>query len=295
MKATKSERTRAEQVSAVIDRLIGDPGADPGQVAPDDAGLLATAEQLAGIPSLLGPVDAAFEQRVMARVRAGARPARRLPRFRLSWAVAGLAATLLLAALLTPQGQTAMASFMAVFNLGRTEVSITPAYELATPRATATAQTAAAQTTAIQQDLTLEQAQSLLPFTIPQPAYLPPGYRMQGVQSYTFPDLPPWLPQPLFAELVYRDDQGQRVSLRIYPIMLSEEANISGLNLQATSIRDAQPVDVNGRPGVLLKLDTDGANDGWQEAVWEGEDLILALSATDLTESELLAIARSVR
>jgi hypothetical protein len=52
---------------------------------------------------------------------------------------------------------------------------------------------------------------------------------------------------------------------------------------------------VNGRPGVLLKLDTGGADDGWQEAVWEGEDLILALSATDLAESELLAIARSVR
>jgi hypothetical protein len=290
MKATKSERVRAEQVSAAIDRLVGDPGADPGHVASDDAGLLATAEQLAGIPSLLGPVDAAFEQRVMARVRAGPKPARRLPRFRLSWAVAGLAATLLLAALLTPQGQTAMASFMAVFNLGRTEVSITPAYELATPAATAAAQAAA-----IQQDLTLEQARSLLPFTLPQPTYLPPDYRMQGVRSYTFPDLPPWLPQPLFAELVYRDDQGQHLTLRVYPIMLSEEANISGLNLQATSIRDAQPVDVNGQPGVLLKLETSGAGEGWQEAVWEQEDLILALSATGLAESELLAIARSVR
>lgn len=290
MKATKSERSRAEEISAAIDRLIGDPAAEPRQVAPDDAGLLATAEQLARLPSLLGPVDADFEQRVMARVRAGARPARRLPRFRPSWAVAGLAAILLLAALLTPQGQTAMASFMAVFNLGRTEVSITPVYELTTPRATATAQTAA-----IQQDLTLEQAQALLPFALPEPAYLPPGYRMQGVRSYTFPDLPPWLPQPLFAELVYRDDQGQRLTLRVYPIMLSEEANISGLNLKATSIRDAQPVDVNGQPGVLLKLDTGGAGDGWQEAVWEGGDLILALSATDLAESELLAIARSVR
>jgi hypothetical protein len=77
--------------------------------------------------------------------------------------------------------------------------------------------------------------------------------------------------------------------------MLSEEANISGLNLKATSIRDTQPIDVNGQPGVLLQLDTGGAGDGWQEAVWEHEDLILALSATDLRESELLAVARSVR
>jgi hypothetical protein len=183
-----------------------------------------------------------------------------------------------------------MASFMAVFNLGRTEVSITPAYERATPGATA-----AAQAPTIQQNLTLEQAQGLFSFAIPEPAYLPPGYRMEGVRSYTFPDLPPWLPQPLFAELVYTDDQRQRLTLRVYPIMLSEEANISGLNLQATSIRDAQSIDVNGQPGVLLKLDTGGAGDGWQEAVWEGRDLILALSATDLTESELLAIARSVR
>jgi AcrR family transcriptional regulator len=290
MKVTKGERLRAEQVSAAIDRRIGVPGADPGQVAPDDAGLLATADQLARLPSLLGPVDAVFEQRVMARVRAGARPARRLPRFRPSWAVAGLAAILLLAALLTPQGQTAMASFMAVFNLGRTEVSITPVYERATPGATAAAQTAA-----IQEDLTLEQAQAQLPFALPQPAYLPTGYQMQGVRSYTFPDLPPWVPQPLFAELVYHDDQGQRLTLRVYPIMLSEEANISGLNLKATSIRDTQPIDVNGQPGVLLQLDTGGAGDGWQEAVWEHEDLILALSATNLRESELLAVARSVR
>jgi hypothetical protein len=290
MDAIKSERIRAEQVSAAIDRLVGDPGAEPGHVAPDDAGLLATAGQLAKLPSLLGPVDAAFEQRVMAQVRAGARPARRPPRFRPSWAVAGLAAILLLAALLTPQGQTAVASFMAVFNLGRTEISITPAYKLSTPAATAAAGTAA-----IQQDLTLEDAQALLPFTIPQPAYLPPGYRMQGVRSYTFPDLPAWIPQPFFAELVYNDDQGHRLALRAYPIMLSDDANISGLNLQATSIRDVQSIDVNGQPGVLLKLDTGGDGDGWQEVVWEQGNLILSLSATDLAESELLATARSVR
>ena len=289
MKASKSERIRAEEVSAAIDQLMGDPGAGPGQVAPDDAGLLVMAEQLARIPALLGPVDAAFAQRVMAGVQAGVRPARRLPRFRPSWAVAGLAAILLLAALLTPQGQTAMASFMAVFNLGRTEVSITPVYERAAPGATAALQTAATH-----QDLTLEQAQSQLPFALPQPAYLPPGYRMQGVRSYTFPDLPPWLPQPLFAELVYSNEQGQRLTLRVYPIMLSDEANISGLNLKATAIRDTQPVDVNGQPGVLLQLNSSGAGDGWQEAVWEQEDLILALSATSLTESELLATARSV-
>jgi hypothetical protein len=290
MVATKSERIRAEQVSAAIDRLVGDPGAGPGQVAPDDAGLLTTAGQLAKLPSLLGPVDAAFEQRVMAQVRAGARPARRAPRFRPSWAVAGLAAILVLAALLTPQGQTAVASFMAVFNLGRTEISITPAYERSTPAATETAGTAA-----IQHDLTLEQAQALLPFTIPQPEYLPPGYRLQGARSYTFPDLPAWIPQPFFAELIYRDGLGDRLTLRAYPIMLSDDANISGLNLQATSIRDVQSVDVNGQPAVLLKLDTGGDGDGWQEVVWEQGNLILSLSATDLAEAELLATARSVR
>ena len=65
MRASKSERIRAEQVSATVDQLLDDPEARLEQIDPADAGMLATARQLARLPELLGPVDPTFEQRVM--------------------------------------------------------------------------------------------------------------------------------------------------------------------------------------------------------------------------------------
>jgi hypothetical protein len=98
-------------------------------------------------------------------------------------------------------------------------------------------------------------------------------------------------------ELVYEDNQGRRFSLRMYPITLGTDtqARVSGMNLEATSIQDVQDVDVNGQPGVLLQLGSDGDRAGLRELVWEQDDLVLALSTSDLTEAELLRIARSVR
>jgi hypothetical protein len=202
--------------------------------------------------------------------------------------MAALAAVLLAAALLTPLGQTALASFMAVFNLGRTEVHITPA------DLTSTA-TAVAQSTAIVGDLTLEQAQAQVSFAIPQPADLPPGYRLLEVHSYTYPDLPAWIPRPFSLDLIYDDGQGHQIRLRLYPIALGDRASISRLNLEAAPIRDVRDVEVNGKPGVLLSLGDQGAEAVWQEVVWEQGDLILALSTTSLTEEELMRAARSVR
>jgi hypothetical protein len=140
----------------------------------------------------------------------------------------------------------------------------------------------------------LQEAQAQVSFAIPQPVYLPFGYRLHEVYGYTYPDLPPWVPQPLFVELVYGDDQEGEFSLRLYPIMLGGEASISGLNLQATPIRDVQDVDVNGQPGVLLQLGTDRSGPSLQEIVWEQGDLILALSSSHLSQAELLRIARSL-
>ena len=57
MRMSKSERIRAERVSAAVDQLIANPEARPEQVDPADAGVLATARQLARLPELLGPVD----------------------------------------------------------------------------------------------------------------------------------------------------------------------------------------------------------------------------------------------
>lgn len=290
MRTTKTERVRAEQVSAAIDQLVRDPDAQPEQLDPGDAGVVDTARQLVLLSSTLGAVDPILEQQVMRQVRAGAGKARRTRLLRPGWAAAGLAAVLLVVMLLTPLGQTAVASFMAVFKLGHTEVRITP---VDTPSALPATDMAAS--TGVQQSLTLAEARAQVPFAVPQAAYLPRGYQLRGVNSHSYPDMPTWVPQPLFVELVYEDGQGGEITLRVYPIMLGDQASISGLDLRAAPIQGVQDVDVNGQPGVLLRLGTDGVQTAWQEVVWEQDDLILALSATDLAEADLLRIARSVR
>jgi hypothetical protein len=290
MRTSKSERVRAEQVSAAVDQVLQDPEARPELFDPADAEVLATARQLAQLPALLGPVEPALEQRVMRHVLAENQPSGWAPRLRLAWAAAGLVAVLLVLMWLTPVGKTAVASFMAVFRLGHTEVRIGPAY---TPPALPV--TAVAGSTAVRESLTLEQAQAQFAFTIPRPTYLPPSYQLKVVHSYTYPELPAWVPQPFFAELLYEDGRGQDLTLRVYSIMLGDEASISRLNLQAAPIQDVRNVDLNGRPGVLLRLGNDWMGLTWQEVVWEQDDLILALSSTHLAEEELLRIARSLR
>jgi hypothetical protein len=290
MKMSKSERIHAEQVSAAVDQLLADPEARPEQIDPADAGVLAIARQLARLPELLGPVDPAFEQQVRRQLQAVGGSSRRAHRPGWGWAAAGLVVVLLVVMGLTPLGQTAVAGFMAVFNLGRTEVRIEPAF---TPSALPATVTAGG--TAVQEGLTLEEAQQQLSVAIPQPEYLPTGYQLRGVNSYTYPDLPAWVPQPLFVELVYGDSQGEVLNLRVYSIVLGEEASISALNLQARSIQEATDVEVNGQPGVALRLGPEGAEAVWREVVWEQADLILSLSSVNLTEAELLHIARSVR
>jgi hypothetical protein len=66
------------------------------------------------------------------------------------------------------------------------------------------------------------------------------------------------------------------------------------MDLEAAPIQDVRNVDVNGQPGVLLRLGSGRTEAGWQEVVWEQDDLILALSALRLSEAELLRMARSV-
>jgi hypothetical protein len=295
IRGNRDEQRRAEQLSAAIDRLLTEvaeaPEVGATQLRPVPAtarnatepGLLDTVRQLARLPALLGPVSPALEQRVMHRVKAAGEPAgtpagRRVSR--LGWAVAGLAAALLLALLVTPLGGAAVASFRAVFDLGRTGVEITQA---ATPAVAAGA-------VGVRQQMTLEGIQALVAFEIPQPDYLPPGYGLREVNGYSYPDLPAWVPQPFFVELVYGDDGGGICNLRIYPIVLGSQASISGLNLEATSIEQVQDLVVDGQPGVLLHL----GEGNWQELVWEHGALILSLSSDDLVEAELLHVAQSV-
>jgi hypothetical protein len=299
MGTVMGEDVRSERVSAAVDELLRDPEAS---VARDldgaDEALLGTMRRLARLPELLLPASVPLEQRVL-RVQALAagrqrqlelkRTARRLV---VPWAVAGLATVLLIVALFTPFGETARAGFRSVFRLGRTEVRVTPADTASAPQATAQVQGAA-----ISQTLTLAQAERQLPFDLVQPARLPPGFVLDSVTGYTYPDLPAWVPQPFSVELVYRDGLGATLALRQYPITLGEKdrLNTSALNLRAAPIQDVRQVDVGGKPGVLLSLGNESGQTAWQEVVWEQGNLILSLSATGVSEVELMRVARSVR
>lgn len=301
MRVTHSERARAECVSAAVDELIRDPDAQAPQLNAEDEALLSTARQLARQMARLGPVDPALEHRLLpaspARTAVPCGPAygadrpRRLSHLRPGWVAAAVAIGLLAVMLLTPLGHTAVASFMAVFKLGRTEVHITPMVT-----STATGAAVEVQPTAVQQSLTLAEARKL-PFAILEPAVLPPGYSLRRVTGYTYPDLPAWVPQPFSVELVYGDSSGHEFSLHLYPISLGEgnQLNVSRLNLEAAPIRDVQDVQVNGQPGVLLQLGKATDKAVWQEVVWEQGNLLLSLSSSDLSTADMLAVARSVK
>ena len=289
MKATREERVQAEQVSAAVDQLLRDPDAVLDLPDPGAAEALAAARQMARLPALQGPADPALEQWVMRRVRRADIGPRRAPWSRVGWVAAGLVVVLLAVMLLTPMGETAVAGLMAVFDLGRTNVQIAPEF---TPTTLPTAAVEGGR--AVQQNLTLDEAQDLVSFTIPQPGYLPSGFRLEGVNSYRYPDLPAWVPQPFFVELLYYDREGDELLLRVYSIGLGDGASIASLNLRAPPIEQAKDVDVDGRPGVLLQQDLAPSGHVWQELVWEQDDLILALSSVHLDESELLNVARSI-
>jgi hypothetical protein len=289
----RSDRIRALRFSALVDQsLINRPQTYSADAGSDDADLLALARKLAQLPLLLGPVEPTLEHRVTQVALARRSHERRLSRMQVGWAFCGVAVVLLLVALLTPMGKTAVASFMDVFNLGRTEVRITPADTPAMSLATSEARSAV-----IRERLTLEEASDRVSFAILQPTSLPAGYQLQEVAGHTYPDLPTWVPQPFSIELVYRDNRGCELTLRHFPITLGadDQAGISGMNLTAFPIRNVLDADVNGQPGVLLQLGSGRGEPTWQELIWEQDNLILALTATDLTEAELLRVARSVR
>ena len=293
MSRRRNERIRAEQLAALVDQSLTQQAEAHSPVPEsEDAVLLGMVGKLAQLPSLLGQVDPALEQRVRRVVLAGAGQRRRLPRLRVGWALCGAAVVLLLVALLTPMGKTAVASFMDVFHLGRTEVRITPADTSAV-----LLETAEARSTVIRQRLTLEEARSQVRFPIVRPSYLPSGYELEEVVGHLYPDLPAWVPQPFSIELIYRDGRGRELILRHFPITLGadDEAGISGMNLAASPIQDVLDVDVNGQSGVLLQLGSGRGEPVWQELIWEQGNLILALTASDLTEAELLRVSRSVR
>ncbi len=273
-----------------MDGLLRDPDAAPVLPDPGAAEALAAAREMARLPALLGPADPALTERIMQDARRPRRSAGPVPMLKLAWAAAGLVAVLLVVMLLTPFGQSAVAGLRAVLDLGQTDVRVGPGY---TPPATSA--TTVEGGPAVQQDLTLEEAQSLVSFVIPQPAYLPPGFRLEGVSTYTYPNLSAWVPQPFFVELIYHNSQGEELLLRVYSITLGDAASISSLNLRAPPIEQVEDIEVNGQPGALLRQEPDRSGAVGRELVWEQDDKILTLFSADLEEEDLLRIAGSIQ
>ncbi|MDH4136794.1 MAG: hypothetical protein OEW09_08810, partial [Anaerolineae bacterium] len=115
------ERKAARWLSECIEEMLEVPKDE--KTAGD---LLDTARQLAGLSDLFGRPDPAFERRLTAQIEArlAERPRRRVvwrPRF--VW-VTAVALVLVLAGLLTPPGQAALAELMAIFRLDQAEVHI---------------------------------------------------------------------------------------------------------------------------------------------------------------------------
>lgn len=285
----QKEQVRAAELSAAIDGLLNNSSVELEDTSKMETGLVDMARQLSRLPAMLGPVSHDLEQRVLGMVENTVDRPQPKQFYKGVMAVAAVAATLFLVMAFSPMGHTAMASFMAVFNLGRTEVRITPANDMIEPSSTAEIHA-----TAVQEALSLSEAQGAFGFVIPQPVDLPEGFDLQGTYSYSYPDLPAWVPQPFFLELVYQEPGGKEMTLRVYPIMLGDRASISGMDLQAKPIQSVEDVEIDGQPGVLLTLGSQQVPGAWHEIVWEQGDLILALSATELGPDTLLKVAGSV-
>jgi hypothetical protein len=116
------ELEAAQRLSERIEEMLEIP---KGEESAGD--LLDTARQLARLSELFGRPDPAFEQRLTVQIEAwlAERPRRRVvwrPRF--VW-VTAVVLVLVLAGLLTPPGQAALAELMAIFRLDQAEVHIT--------------------------------------------------------------------------------------------------------------------------------------------------------------------------
>jgi len=259
-------------------------------VEPDDAGLVDTARYLAELVQGLGAVEPALEQRAACawqRQRAAERSTR-LPRLRPGWAMAAAAAIVLAVGLFTPLGHTALASFLAVFNLGRTEVHVTPADLTSTT-------TAVAESTAVVADLTLEQAQAQVSFSIPQPADLPPGYGLSGVHSYSL-SRPAGVDTAAFLHRAgLRRRTGTPGRAAPVPDRARRQGQHSRLNLEAAPIQDVRDVDVNGKARRAAAPGRSGRRDGVAGGGVGAGRPDPGPVGGEPDEDELMGMARSVR
>jgi hypothetical protein len=254
--------------------------------------LLDTARQLARLSELFGQPDPAFEQRLTAQIEArlAEQPRHRTfwrPRF--AW-VTAVALMLVLAGLLTPPGQAALAELMAIFRLDQAEVHIAETVPVAQ------AYTATAEITLPG----LPEAQAtVVPRTFQVPTYLPEGYQVHRVSTSHFDDFPAWA-QPLFIDVTCRRETDEAIwelSYRQYFMSLGGGTTIGSLNFSPEEIESARQVTVNSYPAVLLTVRparSAGQSDRILHLVWEQEDGLFTLTTTELSADELFRVAESI-
>lgn len=277
----------AQRLSERIEEMLEMPRGE--ETARD---LLDTARQLVRLNDLFGRPDPAFEQRlttqIEARLAEWSRP-QPLWRPRFVW-VTVTVLVLVLAGLLTPPGQAALAELMAVFHLDQAEVRIAETVPVAQ------AYTATAEITLP----SIPEAQAtVVPRIFQMPAYLPEGYRLHRISTSHFDEVPSWA-QPLFMDVAYRRETDEAVwelSYRQYFMSLGGGTAIGSLTFSPEEIESARQVSVNSHPAVLLTLrsaSSVGQTDRILHLVWEQDDAVFTLTTTELSSDELFRIAESV-
>lgn len=293
-----NERDAARQLSELLDQLVSkaDSGsADPagGPVTPFslDSGITQAIARLSALPVLLPEPDAAFEQRVWQRVRAGGqsrRPVLGFPapagmrlRFLVPFAVLALALIVLL-----PGPRAVVGNWMARIQLGRVDLVLAPE---PTPRSVLVASS---------QDFTsLGAAEQAAGFHVLAPAYLPAGYDLAGVQSVSYEQLPMWM-RPLYIESTYRPERAKPE--QVYALLRQFNARQAGgvqvgeIEYQSQDIRNTRALTLShGAPAVLLEFRQ--ADPPLRELIWEHDGMTLELWSATLPEDELVRMAESVR
>jgi hypothetical protein len=283
-----SERKAARWLSERIEGMLEMPRG--GEETAED--LLDTACQLARLEDLFGPPDPAFERRLVAQIEARlAEPPRRRtfwhPRF--VW-VTTVVLILVLASLLTPPGQAALAELMTIFRLDQAEVHVAemvPMFQSFTATA----------------EITLpglpEAQATVVPRTFQVPTYLPEGYQLHRASTSHFDQFPAWA-QPLFVDITYRRETDEAVwelSYRQYFTSLGEGITIGSLNFSPEEVESAHQATVNSHPAVLLAVrpfSSVGQPGQILHLVWEQDDALFTLTTTELLPDELVRVAESV-
>lgn len=261
--------------------------------------LLFTARQLTDLAAALPPPSLALTQRVRRLTAAPPRPAGRLqriwsPRPWLRVATALVLAVLALS-LFTAPGQRAMAALMASLNLGdgaahNVRVNVSPDPLRTGPQYTG----ARAENLA-----NLDTARARVPYPLLEPAWLPPGYTLQGVSAVSYAGMPDWFPQPLYIETDYRAAGASRVSfdltLRQFGVALGETGRIRTLRFDSVDVTATQEVQVNGRAALLLTLGQPSQDAAVRELVWQQGDVMIEILSQSLSPEDMLAVAASLR